>query len=164
MNAGKLTDPPKKKHPKRPRLETVKPWTDAERTERAAYEFQKALKFLTEVDKILPLRTVPNACVHSAYYAMYHCACAAILAAGGVGKLRNFPESHKHVLEHFAKLTANETGALAGAGAALNRVMGLREIGDYGVNRDPSHADAEIAVQEAHNFINACREKWNPAK
>ncbi len=120
MNAKKLTDPPKKKHPKTPRLEPAKPWTDAERAERAAYEFQKAVKFLTEADKILRLRTVPNACVHSAYYAMYHCACAAILAAGGVGKLRNFPESHKHVLEHFAKITVNETGLLAETGAALN--------------------------------------------
>jgi uncharacterized protein (UPF0332 family) len=161
LNAKKMTDPPKKKHANRPRAIPANPWTEAERAERLVYEYQKAIWHLAEADKILPLRAAPNACVHSAYYAMYHCACAAILAAGGVGKLKNFPESHQHVLAHYETLTAIETGALGGTAAALSRVLGLRELGDYGVNRNPSVADSETAVREAHEFIAACCEKWN---
>ena len=46
----------------------------------------------------------PNACIHSAYYAMYFIAVAALLRAGGVGKRKDVPESHEHVIQHYAKL------------------------------------------------------------
>jgi uncharacterized protein (UPF0332 family) len=158
-----MTDPPKKKHVNRPRPAPVLPWTDAERAESAALEFAKATRHLNEAERIIKRRDVPLACVHLAYYAMHHCARAVILVSGGAGKLKNAPDSHRHVLEHFDRLTSGEIGDLGKAGATLSRAMGLREAADYGLDRDPSAADADEAVAEARVFMDACAKRWNLA-
>jgi uncharacterized protein (UPF0332 family) len=74
------------------------PLSDTERAIKAKQEFEKAMIHLTEAEDIAEWGGAPNACVHSAYYAMYHCATAALLAAGGVGKRRDVPQSHEHVI------------------------------------------------------------------
>jgi hypothetical protein len=83
---GKNTHLPKKKHANRPRAAPVVPLSELERGIKAQQEFEKAMIHLIEAERIAKWGSAPNACVHSAYYAMHHCASAAILAAGGVGK------------------------------------------------------------------------------
>ena len=91
---------------------------------------------------------------------MHHCASAAILAAGGVGKYRDAPKSHEHVIEHFGKLVGGEIGDLSQAGLVLNRARNDRMIADYGLIQRVSEEDAKVAALEARKFIDACRAKW----
>src|SRR5882672_598746 len=65
--------------------------SDHDRGVKAQHEFEKAMIHLIEAERLAAWGNAPNACVHSAYYGMHHCASAAILAAGGVGKLRDVP-------------------------------------------------------------------------
>lgn len=91
--------PPKKKHVNRPRPLAVVPFTAAERRAKAQEEFEKAVTHLIEAERLAEWGRAPNACVHSAYYAMHHSACAALLASGGIGKRLDVPKSHEHVIE-----------------------------------------------------------------
>jgi len=113
--------PPKKKQAIKPRSEPVAQMSDDERKVKAEQEFQKAIVHLAEAERIGHWGEAPNACVHSAYYAMHHCAAAAILAAGGVGKRRDVPQSHEHVIQHYGNLIASETGFLGQSGMILSR-------------------------------------------
>ena len=160
-----MSDPPKKKHKANARPIVVTPLTESERRLRAASEFAKARAYLDELEKISVIKNIAIARVHLAYYAMHHCACAAILMSGGVGKLLDFPKSHQHVLEHFAKIVAGEPGYLAAAGQALSRAKRLREMGDYEMDQNPSQAEADEAAEEAFTFLAACSARWDlPAK
>ena len=103
--------PPKKKHSNRPRPLPVQPLSDHDRSVRGQEEFNKACIHLSEAEKLAEFGQTPNACIHSAYYAMHHAAAAALYASGGVGPRRDVPKSHEHVIEHFGKLVANETGS-----------------------------------------------------
>jgi hypothetical protein len=102
--------PPKKKHANRPRPPVVEPLTDSARREKAQQEFDKAVTHLIEPERLVQWGQAPNACVHSAYYAMHHSACAALLAAGGVGKYLDAPKSHEHVIQHYGNLVARQSG------------------------------------------------------
>ena len=77
---------PKKKHKNRARLPPIVPLTDAERGVIAQQEFEKAMVHLIEAERMAEWGRSPNACAHSAYYAMHHAARAAILATGGVAR------------------------------------------------------------------------------
>src|SRR5438105_4927311 len=120
--------PPKKKHTNRPRPAPVEPMSDFDRGIKAQQELEKAMIHLIEAERLAEWRSAPNACVHSAYYAMHHCASAAILAAGGVGKRRDIPQSHEHVIEHFGNLVATESGYLGQSGIALSRARTDRMV------------------------------------
>lgn len=128
MTKGVKKHPPKKKKLNRPRPEPVVPLTDDERRLFALKEFAKAEMHLKEAEILSKAAATPNACAHSAYYSMYHCAAAFILSAGGVGKRRSFPESHTHVIEHFGKLVADEKGAWPRLDRCLTarRLTGIR--------------------------------------
>jgi uncharacterized protein (UPF0332 family) len=103
----------------------------------------------------------PNACIHSAYYAMYHAAAAALFASGGVGKRRDVPKSHEHVIERFGRLVANETGDLAAQGKVLSVARNERMIADYDVVSGASGIDAAETTKSARKFVDACMRKWN---
>jgi uncharacterized protein (UPF0332 family) len=135
--------------------------SDLERKVKAQREFQKAMIHLTEAERISASGSAPNASVHSAYYAMHHCASAAILAGGGVGKRRDVPQSHEHVIEHYGKLVASETGYLAQSGMVLSRARTDRMVADYDLVRGVTKSEAEITVKEARQFVDACKIKWN---
>jgi uncharacterized protein (UPF0332 family) len=115
---------------------------------------------LVEAERLAGWGDAPNACVHSAYYAMHHCASAAILAAGGVGKRRDVPQSHEHVIEYFGNLVASETGYLGESGMILGRARTDRMVADYDLVRGVTKRDAETTVKEARQFVDACRSKW----
>jgi uncharacterized protein (UPF0332 family) len=103
----------------------------------------------------------PNACAHSAYYAMHHCAAAAILAAGGIGRHRDAPKSHEHVIEHYGNLVASEPGYLGQSGKVISRARTDRMVADYGLIRGITKAEASETTGEARQFVDACRTKWN---
>ena len=153
--------PHKKKHPKKPRPEPVVPLSEAERVTKCRQEFQKALMHLAEAERIASVEGAPNACVHSAYYAMHHCAAAAILAAGGVGKRGDVPQSHEHVIQHYGNLIASEQGFLGQSGMVLSRARTDRMVADYDLSRGVTNSEAAQTVSDARKFIDACRTRWN---
>jgi uncharacterized protein (UPF0332 family) len=92
---------------------------------------------------------------------MYHAAAAALFASGGVGKRRDVPKSHEHVLEHFGKLVANETNDLAGQGQVLSAARNDRMVADYDMVRGAEHIDAVETTKSARKFVDACGKRWN---
>jgi len=102
----------------------------------------------------------PNACVHSAYYAMHHSACAALLAAGGVGKLLDVPKSHEHVIQHYGNLIANEAEPLKSTGLELSRARTDRMVADYDLVRGATTSEAKETVKSARAMVDAIMERW----
>lgn len=158
---GKKVHPPKKKRVNRPRRALIEPLSDLERQIKAQQEFEKAMIHLIEAERMAEWGNAPNACAHSAYYAMHHCAAAAILAAGGVGKRRDAPQSHEHIVQHYGNLIAAEPGFLGQSGMVLGRARTDRMVADYDLVRGIANADAAITVREAREFVDACKAKWN---
>jgi uncharacterized protein (UPF0332 family) len=115
---------------------------------------------LIEAERIAAWGNAPNACVHSAYYAMHHCAAAAILAAGGVGKRRDAPQSHEHIIQHYGNLIASEPGYLGQSGMVLGRARTDRMVADYNLIRGITDTEAAATVMDARQFVDACKTKW----
>ncbi|MCB1488534.1 MAG: hypothetical protein KDJ88_13905 [Bauldia sp.] len=164
MKRSGMKHPPKKKHTNKVRKPPVEPLSEDERSALAQQEFDKSVLHLEEAESLSGWGKTPNACAHSAYYAMHHCAAAAILAAGGVGKRKDVPKSHEHVIEHFGKLTESEPGFLGDAGRALSRARTDRDVADYQLERSVSSADAAATTIEARKFVDACAAKWGFTK
>jgi uncharacterized protein (UPF0332 family) len=160
MSRGKK-HPPKKKHENRPRPAPVEPLSDAEREAKARQEFEKAVINLIEAERMAEWGGAPNACVHSAYYAMYHCAAAAILASGGVGKRLDVPQSHEHVIQHYGKLVEGQPGDLGESGRTLSRARTDRMVADYDLVRGANVTDAKATIVDARKFINANADRWH---
>lgn len=161
MNKRNTPHPPKKKHANKPRSDAVLPWTESERQQRGQFELSAALRHLEEAKAVLTLKEAPIATVSRAYYAMHHCAISVILASGGVGKTKSFPESHVYVISHFSKIAEKAGGLVGQAGVVLNEVFELRKLGDYGTGRFLTNKDAVDSVSSAVIFIEACRKEWN---
>jgi uncharacterized protein (UPF0332 family) len=157
---GKKAHPPKKKRNNRPRPGPIEPLSDADREVRAQQEFEKAMINLIEAERIAEWGKAPNACTHSAYFAMHHCARAAVLAAGGAGKRRDAPQSHEHVIEHYGKKIAGEPGYLGQSGMVLSRARSDRMVADYDLVRGITNPDAIEIVKEARKFVEANKAKW----
>ena len=153
--------PPKKKARKQTASRARRPYVDSKRNSKAQQEFEKATMHLVEAEQIASSGQAPNACAHSAYYAMYHCAAAAILAAGGVGKRRDVPQSHEHVIQHYGNLIAGEPGFLAQSGMVLSRARDRQDGSDYNLIRGVTAAEAAATVEDAREFVGACKTKWN---
>jgi uncharacterized protein (UPF0332 family) len=158
---GKKVWPLKKKHVNKPRRDPVVPLSDLERKIKAQQEFEKAMIHLIEAERMAEWGNVPNACAHSAYYAMHHCAAAAILAAGGVGKRRDAPLSHEHIVQHYGNLIASEPGYLGQSGMILSRARTDRMVADYDLVRGITNDDARAMAEDARRFVDACKTKWN---
>lgn len=152
--------PPKKKHSNKPRSVPIIPLSEPQRLSLAQQEFDKALIHLAEAERIVDWGGAPNACVHSAYYAMEHCAAAAILATGGVGKRKDSPKSHEHIIEHFGKLVDGEPDPLGECGKMLSRARTDRMTADYGLIESVSNDDAAETTSDARKFVDACMTKW----
>jgi uncharacterized protein (UPF0332 family) len=152
--------PPKKKHKNKPRPEPIVPLSDGDRQIKAQQEFEKAMIHLIEAERLATWGNAPNACVHSAYYAMHHCASAAILAAGGVGRHLDVPQSHEHVIQHYGNLVDSEPGYLGQSGMVLSRARTDRMAADYDLVRGITNAEAVVTVREARQFADACKSKW----
>jgi uncharacterized protein (UPF0332 family) len=158
---GGAKHPPKKKHAKKPRPDPVVEMSARDREIKAKQEFQKAKVHLEEAVRLARWGEAPNACVHSAYYAMHHCAAAAILASGGVGKRKDVPQSHEHVIQHYGNLVASEPGILGRSGMLLSRARTDRMVADYNLVQNVTNEAAEATVKDAQEFVKACQAKWN---
>jgi uncharacterized protein (UPF0332 family) len=82
------------------------------------------------------------------------------LAAGGVGRHLDAPQSHEHVIQHFGNLVASESGYLGESGMVLSRARTDRMVADYDLVRGVTNAEAMITVREARQFVDACKIKW----
>ena len=153
--------PEKKKHANKPRPEPVQPLSETERAVRAQEQYDKASIHLHEAELLAEFSRTPNACIHSAYYAMYHTAAAVLYSAGGVGKRKDVPKSHEHVIEHFGKLVANETDEIASLGQLLSTARNDRMVADYDIVRGADNLDALDTAKQARKFVDACTRKWN---
>lgn len=153
--------PDKKKHANRPRSELPQPLAESERATRGQEEYDKACIHLREAEILAHLSKTPNACIHSAYYAMYHTAAAVLYATGGVGKRRDVPKSHEHVIEHFGKLVALETEELSSLGRLLNAARNDRMVADYDMVRGAENLDAQATTKDARHFVDLCSQRWN---
>jgi hypothetical protein len=89
-----------------------------------------------------------------------HCAAAAILASGGVGKRLDVPQSHEHVIQHYGTLVASEPGYLGQSGLVLSRARTDRLVADYNLSRGISNTDAVSTAKDARQFVDACKAKW----
>jgi len=118
------------------------------------------MQHLLEAERLANWGQAPNACVHSAYYAMHHAASAAILAAGGVGKHRDVPHSHEHVIEHFGKLVAGEQDPLGAAATVISHARSNRVDADYSPNQTADAAEANELTAQARIMLDAIRFKW----
>jgi uncharacterized protein (UPF0332 family) len=152
--------PPKVKHATRPRPPKLPPLSDLDRKEKAQAEFAKAIMQLREAEESARLKQTPNACASSAYYAMHHAARAALLAAGGVGRLGDVPNSQEHVAEHYGRLVAGERDPLGSSGVALNSARFVREVADYDLYRNVDLPEAAEATAQARIVLDAIRQKW----
>lgn len=92
---------------------------------------------------------------------MHHGARAVLFKAGGVGKTKDVPASHEHVIEHFGKLLVNEADATGDLGRMLNRARGERVRSDYGLDDDVTEEEAKEAAANAAYFVDGCIKRWD---
>jgi uncharacterized protein (UPF0332 family) len=91
---------------------------------------------------------------------MHHCARAALFKSGGVGKSRDVPESHEHVIQHFGRLE-DASGKVGGLGMMLNRARGERVASDYDLDDEITDEQASETAADAVHFVEQCRKLWN---
>jgi uncharacterized protein (UPF0332 family) len=148
---------PKDKKTNRPRPQPVEPLSEEVRLDRAIQEFHKAETLLREARTLAANGSTPHACVHSAYYAMHHCARAVLFKSGGVGKARDVPASHEHVIEHFGKLLVGAADAADNLGRILNRARGERVRSDYDLDDEITAEQAKEAAGNASHLSKRAR-------
>ena len=148
----------RKKAPARERVAPLEPLSEQERKDLIAFERGAAERHLREAIAIQAWGGAPNACVHAAYYGMYHAATAVLHIAGGVGPAKHVPKSHEHVLEHFTKLTVTVGHGGAEAAKLLNRARSTRMTADYGGPEPPDDDEVEQSVADARRFVELCVE------
>ena len=159
-----MRHPPKKKHSSRPRPGPVVRLTVEQQRLKASSEFSKSLMHLGEAELAAVRGGTPNACIHSAYYAMHHCAVAVLLMTGGVDKYGDVPGSHEHVALHFGRTLADRSPDLATLGLMLARARSDRTNADYGLGFSASDDDALSTSKDARAFVDACRLHWQLVK
>lgn len=94
----------------------------------------------------------PDAVAHTAYYAMFHAACAVLLRRG-----ESLPKTHSSLIARFG-LAVRDLGMEGRqAGAALNDASDRRATGDYAVRVTLSRADSVAARDQARAFVTYCR-------
>ena len=160
MTKPGMRHPPKKKHASKPRPAVHVSLTAEQQRLKASSEFSKALLHLGEAELAASRGGTPNACIHSAYYAMHHCAIAVLLMKGGVDKYGDVPGSHEHVAQHFGKAVADLPPGLAELCLMLGRARSDRTDADYGLGFSASDADALATTVLARTFVDACQQFW----
>ena len=154
-----MTDPPKKKHPTRPREEVIRLSRD-EQVTKAVAEFAKAKRKLKDAELLASRGDTPEPCAHAAYYAMYHAACAAILLNGGSTKRGDVPDNHRDVLMAFGRLVDDLPPPLKETGMMLSDALRLRMVADYVLGGEVGAGEADIAVKNARELLDQCQKHW----
>jgi uncharacterized protein (UPF0332 family) len=159
MKKPGMTHPPKKKHAAKPRAQVVR-LTEEQQLAKARAEMRKAMDILSEAKALAATEIAPMACVHSAYYAMHHCAIAVLLVTGGADRFGDVPGSHKHVVEHFAARIESDAKALTGLVEDLRGALVDRVTADYDAHGAVSMGEATHLVAQAEAFLAKCGSQW----
>ena len=158
-----------KKKPAKPRPPPIVALTADIQMGRAVDAQRKAAIHLAEAMKLAAWGKAPNACVHSAYYAMHFTAVAALFRAGGVGRHKDVPKSHRIVIQHYAKLAETLPNPLRESGKELTRSLGMREESDYFGSVDheedldgvgATETDAAALTVRAEQFVKNWDRYW----
>ena len=120
-------------------------------TDERQRHMRKATRLLRSVETRAP-SDEPDAVVSTAFYAMYHAACAVLLWHG-----ESLPKTHSSLIGRFG-LAVRDLG-LDGreAGASLHQAFIRRATGDYAVEIRLGRADALAARDSARTFVDYCR-------
>jgi uncharacterized protein (UPF0332 family) len=94
----------------------------------------------------------PDAVVSTAYYAMYHAACAVLLWRGELP-----PKTHSQLIGRFGLAVRDNGPDGHTAGKSLNEASVRRSKGDYAADVRLQRADAIAARDSARVFVNYCR-------
>lgn len=158
-----------KKKPTRPRPPPVEVLTDSQRESQAEDAEAKAAIHMREALAMSTWGEAPNSCIHSAYYAMHFIAVAALLRAGGVGKRKDVPESHEHLIQHYAKLAETLPPPFTESGKLLNRARDMRVEADYFRDENgnlqfgmhgATAAEASDLTAQASSFMDNWLRRW----
>src|SRR5262245_32806094 len=120
-------------------------------TDQRQRHMRKAARLLRSVENRAS-SDEPDAVAHTAYYAMFHAACAALLWHG-----ETVPKTHSSLIGRFG-LTVRDMGPEGRqAGAALHDAFDRRATGDYTAAVQLGRADAIAARDQARAFVAYCR-------
>lgn len=158
---GKELDYKRKKAPIRERTAPLAPLSDIERKGKISFESNASRIHLKEAIAIQAWGGAPNACVHAAYYGMYHAATAILHINGGVGKTGHVPKSHEHVLQEFSKIAETIGDDAIDAAKLLNQARSARMTADYTGIESPNKVEIKECVDDACRFIEICVRLFN---
>lgn len=116
----------------------------------AATRLAKAERFLAQLKLQSPV-TAPDACIHLAYYAMLHAACAVLLERTG-----DAPKTHSGTIGQFSRLVLADAERGRKYGRAFNEAEKLRLVSDY-QDTPPTATEAADLQSTAHDFVAYCR-------
>jgi len=94
----------------------------------------------------------PDAVVSTAYYAMFHAACAVVLQRHG-----RLPKTHASLIGQFGLIVRDLDLEDRSSGTALNEAFDRRSIADYSVVIQLTRNQAMEARDQARAFIDYCR-------
>lgn len=111
---------------------------------------QHAEAELQEAESLLRAGYVRPA-IHSAYYAAFHAAHAALGAEG------SFPRTHRGTISEVGRLLVREGHVSGEVAALLEEALETRLKSDYEVAPRPTEDEAEETVEAAREFVAAMR-------
>lgn len=116
----------------------------------AANRLAKADRFLAQL-KLQSPDSAAEACIHLAYYAMLHAACAVLLNRTG-----DAPKTHAATISQFSRLVLADAEHGRKYGRAFNEAEKLRLVSDY-QDTPPTAAEAAGLQAMAVDFVAYCR-------
>jgi uncharacterized protein (UPF0332 family) len=120
-------------------------------TPKVAQRLAKAERFLGQAMRQSP-EEVPEAVIHTAYYAMLHAAAALIVARQGQA-----PKTHGSIIGLFSRMIEGHGDHARSLGRAFNRAEDRRLRSDYDEVFIPSAAEATKIRESAIEFVAYCR-------
>ena len=118
--------------------------------EEVAYLWQRAASSL-EAAGVLIERGLTDAVANRAYYAVFYAASTLFLVEGG-----DFSK-HTAVRAHLHKAYIKPGRLPEEVGAIYDSLFALRDVGDYGVSKHVSMAEASQAIAKARSLLDAVR-------
>ena len=128
----------------------------------AQYHLRKAARFIRPVERRAE-SDEPETIVSTAYYAMFHAACAVVLEQEG-----RLPKTHSSLIGRFDLIVRDRASKDREFGATLHDAFELRAVGDYEIEARIGRVDALASRDKASEFIGYCRrllrDRSNPTK
>jgi uncharacterized protein (UPF0332 family) len=119
---------------------------------------RKALRLLQSVERRAE-SDQPETVVSTAYYAMFHAACAVVLQ-----HQHRLPKTHSSLIGQFGLLVRDRGAEDREFGSMLHEAFNLRFVGDYSIEEEIGRTNATDARDHARAFIAYCRKLKREAK